>query len=88
MPVVYLANGATVTFSCGEFDPESMFNLRKRIEQGKQIGPRLLTSGPYFGRARPGWRGKKDPQEIRDEVDFWVSKGVGGFKAKAIDPTR
>ena len=85
MPVIYLANGATVTFSCGEFEPEKMFRLRQRIEQGKQIGPRLLTSGPYFGRARPSWRGKKDPQEIRDEVDFWASKGVGGFKAKAID---
>ena len=86
MPVIYLANGATVTFSCGEFDPEGMFKLRKSIEQGKQIGPRLLNSGPYFGRARPGWRGKKDAQEIRDEVDFWASKGVGGFKAKTIDP--
>ena len=86
MPVIYLANGATVTFSCGEFDPEEMFKLRKRIEQGKQLGPRLLNSGPYFGRARPGWRGKKDAQEIRDEVDFWASKGVGGFKAKAIGP--
>lgn len=86
MPVVYLANGATVTFSCGEFAPEEMFKLRKRIESGEQTGPRLLTSGPYFGRARPGWRGKKEAQEIRDEVDFWASKGVGGFKAKAIDP--
>ena len=85
MPVIYLANGATVTFSCGEFDPEGMFKLRKRIEQGEQLGPRLLNSGPYFGRARPDWRGKKDAQEIRDEVDFWASKGVGGFKAKAID---
>ena len=85
MPVVYLANGATVTFSCGEFDPERMYQLRKRIEEGKQTGPRLITSGPYFGRARPGWRGKKDPREIREEVDYWAAKGVGGFKAKAID---
>lgn len=85
MPIIYLANGATVTFSCGEFDPEAMYQLRKRIEAGKQIGPRLITSGPYFGRARPGWRGSKDPQEIRDEVDYWAGKGVGGFKAKGID---
>ena len=86
MPVVYLANGATVTFSCGEFDPEGMYNLRKRIEDGQQIGPRLITSGPYFGRARPGWRGTKPEQEIRAEVDFWADRGVGGFKAKSIDP--
>ena len=86
MPTLYLANGATVTFSCGEFDPEGMYELRRRIESGEQIGPRLLTSGPYFGRARPGWRGEKPEKEIREEVDFWAGKGVGGFKAKAIDP--
>ncbi len=86
MPILYLANGVTVTFSCGEFKPEAMYDLRKRIEGGEQLGPRLLNSGPYFGRARPGWRGQKPEQEIRDEVDFWAEKGVGGFKAKAIDP--
>ena len=86
MPIVYLANGATVTFSCGEFDPESMMKLRKRIEAGEQIGPKLITSGPYFGRARPGWRVDKPEQEIRDEVDLWAKLGSGGFKAKSIDP--
>ena len=85
MPVIYLANGATVTFSCGEYDPESMLKLRKDIESGEKIGPRLITSGPYFGRARPGWRRDKPEQEIRDEVDFWAAQGTGGFKAKAID---
>ena len=86
MPIIYLANGATVTFSCGEFAPEKMHALRKRIESGEQIGPKLLNSGPYFGRARPGWARDKSEQEIRDEVDFWAGKGVGGFKAKTIDP--
>lgn len=85
MPIVYLANGATVTFSCGEFEPERMQELREKIAAGEQIGPRLVTSGPYFGRARPGWRGKSE-QEIRDEVDYWASRGTGGFKAKSIDP--
>ncbi|MEM7782307.1 MAG: amidohydrolase family protein [Planctomycetota bacterium] len=87
MPVIYLANGATVTFSCGEFDPIQMNRLRKRIESGTQVGPRLLNSGPYFGRARPGWPRNGMPEsKIREEVDFWVGKGVAGFKAKAIDP--
>lgn len=83
-PVVYLANGATVTFSCGEFDPEGMLALRKRIDAGTQIGPRLLNSGPYFGRARPGWDPGITPEGIHAEVDFWAAQGVGGFKAKAI----
>ncbi|MCH2182154.1 MAG: amidohydrolase family protein [Mariniblastus sp.] len=86
IPIQYLANGVTVTFSCGEFRPEEMQKLRKRIEQGAQVGPRLINSGPYFGRARPTWRGIKPEEEIRQEVDFWVAQGVGGFKAKAISP--
>ncbi len=87
MPIVYLANGVTVTFSCGEFDPENMLQLRKRIESGQQIGPHLINSGPYFGRARPSWKGEKPEDEIRSEVDYWAEQGVGGFKAKAISPS-
>jgi imidazolonepropionase-like amidohydrolase len=86
MPVVYLANGVTVTFSCGEFDPEKMEDLRKRIDSSEQVGPKLINSGPYFGRARPGWRGEKPESEIREEVDYWAGRGVGGFKAKQIAP--
>ena len=86
VPIVYLANGVTSTFSCGEFDPAAMEKLRKQIQKGEKIGPNLINSGPYFGRARPGWRGEKTKQEIFDEVDFWANRGVGGFKAKAIGP--
>lgn len=87
MPVVYLANGATVTFSAGEYDPEGMDALRKRIESGEQIGPKLLTSGPYFGRVRKGWpREGKPADEIRADVDLWAKRGVAGFKAKVINP--
>ncbi len=84
IPIQYLANGATVTFSCGEYDPEQMLQLRKDIESGKKVGPRLLNSGPYFGIARRPWHA--DPQQVRDEVDFWAEQGVGGLKAKLIDP--
>lgn len=85
MPTVYLANGVTVTFSAGEYDPDGMLALRKRIESGEQVGPRLLNSGPYFGRVRRGWRGITEEQ-VRQDVDTWAERGVGGFKAKAIGP--
>lgn len=84
VPIQYLANGVTVTFSCGEYDPEGMLQLRKDIESGKKIGPKLLNSGPYFGIARRPWHA--DPEQVRAEVDFWAEQGVGGFKAKLIDP--
>ena len=75
----------SVTFSAGEYDPDGMLQLRKRIETGQQVGPRLLNSGPYFGRVRRGWRNITDDQ-IRRDVDTWAERGVGGFKAKAIGP--
>ena len=84
IPIQYLANGVTVTFSCGEYLPEQMLQLRKDIESGVKIGPRLLNSGPYFGIVRRPWHA--DPQQVREEVDFWAAKGVGGLKAKLIDP--
>ncbi|GAB5405625.1 MAG: amidohydrolase family protein [Aureliella sp.] len=86
MPVLYLASGATVTFSAGEFDPGGMVRLREKIETGEQIGPRLITSGPYFGRARPGWDAKRPEEQLRKEIRYWVKQGAGGFKAKSIDP--
>ncbi len=85
MPTVYLANGATVTFSAGEYDPEGMQQLRQDIESGKKLGPRLINSGPYFGRARPTWGRKRDKADIVADVKKWAPL-VGGFKAKAIRP--
>lgn len=45
----------TATFPAGEMDPNVMHDLRVRIENGREPGPRLLNSGPYFGTARPAW---------------------------------
>jgi imidazolonepropionase-like amidohydrolase len=84
-PIIFLANGITSTFPGGEVDPEGMLGARRRIERGEQIGPRILSSGPYFGTARPGWRHADwTADRIRAEVDTWAAKGARGFKAKGI----
>ena len=84
-PIIFLANGITSTFPGGEVDPEGMMAARQRIERGEQAGPRILSSGPYFGTARPGWRNADwTPDRIRAEVDTWAAKGARGFKAKGI----
>jgi imidazolonepropionase-like amidohydrolase len=67
-------------------DPNVMHDLRVRIENGAEPGPRLLNSGPYFGTARPGWDRDITAQQIYDEVDHWAELGVKGFKAKGITP--
>jgi len=84
-PLIFLGNGVTSTFPAGEVDPEGMMGARRRIERGEQIGPRILSSGPYFGSARPGWQSAVEtPEQIRNEVDEWAARGVLGFKAKGI----
>src|SRR5690606_11455779 len=84
-PILFLANGVTSTFPAGEIDPEGMMAARRRIELGERIGARILSSGPYFGTARPGWRAADHtPEKIRQEVDEWAARGVRGFKAKGI----
>ena len=88
-PVVYLANGVTSTFPAGEYDPEDMAALRERVDRGGKPGPRIYNSGPYFGSVRKGWDPDKlTPDSIYAEVDYWVSRGVKGFKAKGIGPVQ
>lgn len=83
-PLLYLANGATTTFTAGEMQPAKMRKLRRAIDRGERRGPRILNAGPYFGRARPDWDTTRTPPSIRNEVDFWAERGVEHFKAKRI----
>jgi imidazolonepropionase-like amidohydrolase len=85
-PSLFLANGVTATFPAGEMNPDSMRALRISIDDGREPGPRLLNSGPYFGTARPGWNRNITAQQIDSEVDYWATMGVKGFKAKGITP--
>jgi len=85
-PLIFLANGVTSTFPAGEYDPEGMMEARKRIDSGRQIGPRIFNSGPYFGTARRGWNANATAEDIYRDVDEWAARGVRGFKAKGISP--
>ncbi|HEY9225242.1 MAG TPA: hypothetical protein VIP11_01260, partial [Gemmatimonadaceae bacterium] len=70
-PLIFLANGVTSTFPGGEYDPEGMMAVRKRIDAGEQIGPRIYNSGPYFGTARSGWKQNATAADIYRDVDEW-----------------
>jgi len=83
-PLLFLANGATTTFTAGEMQPEKMRRVRRAIGRGERIGPRILTSGPYFGKARPGWDPTRTSASIRREVNRWAARGVEHFKAKRM----
>jgi imidazolonepropionase-like amidohydrolase len=86
-PVLFLANGVTSTFPAGEVDPAEARRGRERIAAGEIPGPRIFSSGPYWGTARPGWRHEAmTPDSIRREAAWWALQGVRGFKAKGIRP--
>jgi len=86
-PVLFLANGVTSTFPAGEVDPEEARRGRRRIASGELPGPRIYSSGPYWGSARPGWVAEAmTPDSIRREATFWALNGVRAFKAKGIRP--
>ncbi|MSR07890.1 MAG: amidohydrolase [Gemmatimonadetes bacterium] len=85
--VVFLANGVTTTFPAGEFQPEEMIALRDRVERGEQPGPRIFSSGPYYGTARAGWRQDLTADSIRKDIDYWVSRGMKSIKAKGPSAT-
>ena len=84
-PVLFLANGVTSTFPAGEVDPAEARRGRARVASGEIPGPRIYSSGPYWGSARPGWSHEAmTPDSIRKEATYWALSGVRGFKAKGI----
>lgn len=83
-PLLYLANGITTIFTCGEVDPEAVLAYKENVATGKSAGPRILNSGPYFGDQAPNWREDYTESDIYAIVDEWASKGVDGFKARDI----
>ncbi len=86
-PVLFLANGVTSTFPAGEVDPAEARRGRERIASGELPGPRIYSSGPYWGNARPGWRHEEMTSDsIRREAAFWALAGARAFKAKGIRP--
>ena len=85
-PVIYLANGVTTTFTAGELNPYDILELKKAINRGDRIGPRLLNAGPYFGPTNPKWSKTDSAIDVRAQVDKWAALGVDGFKAKRVTP--
>ena len=80
--VIYLANGVTSTFPAGEYNPEEMLEMRRRIDRGEQIGPRIYNSGPYYGQSMPRDATRED---VFDRVDRWAALGARSLKAKRIN---
>lgn len=83
-PRLYLANGVTTIRTTGSIEPYTDLELKKWIDAGKWIGPKMWVTGPYLeGKDAfiPQLHQIESPEKAREMVDFWVAQGVTSFKA-------
>lgn len=79
---LYLASGVTTIQTCGAALPDREIAIANRIAKGEQLGPDVITSGPYF----TGEGGNasmiipRNEQHIRDTMQYWIKRGVSWFK--------
>ncbi|HWG49518.1 MAG TPA: amidohydrolase family protein [Candidatus Acidoferrales bacterium] len=83
-PRLYLALGVTTIRTTGAVEPYLDLELKKAIDQGKQVGPHINVSGPYLegpGSFAEQMHALKDPEDARRTVEYWIYEGVQSFKA-------
>jgi imidazolonepropionase-like amidohydrolase len=83
-PRLYLACGVTTARTAGSLEPYTDLNIKKMIDDGRMIGPKLNVTGPYL-EGPPGtgvqMHQLSGPDEARDMVNYWAGLGAGSFKA-------
>jgi len=83
-PRLYLAGGVTTIRTTGSVEPYTDLELKKAIDAGTAIGPKMHVTGPYFegpGSFTPQMHELKDAEDARRTAEYWVAEGVTSFKA-------
>lgn len=82
-PKLYLAGGVTTLRTAGAENPMYDLNLKRRIDKGVAIGPRMFVTGPMFNDASGGFLGDfviSDYEGGRKATAFWADQGCTSFK--------
>jgi len=82
-PKLYLAAGVTTIRTAGAEYPMYDLNLKRRIDNGKAIGPRIFVTGPMFNDSSGGFLGDfiiSNYEEARKATAFWADLGCTSFK--------
>ncbi len=83
-PLLYLASGVTTIRTTGANNPYAELNLRKGIESGLFVGPRIFITGPYLTGPGNGpgssMVGLNNEEEARRVVAYWAQEGVSWLK--------
>ena len=83
-PRLYLALGVTTIRTTGSVEPYNDLEIKKLIDSGRMIGPKMHVTAPYLegrGSFTPVMHELTGPEDARRMVNFWADQGATSFKA-------
>jgi imidazolonepropionase-like amidohydrolase len=83
-PRLYLACGVTSMRTTGSVEPYTDLNIKKLIDAGRAVGPKMHVTGPYLdgvGSFATQFHVLKDADDARRMVNLWADEGATSFKA-------
>src|SRR5688500_17560894 len=83
-PRLYLALGVTTIRTTGNVVPYTDLEIKKLIDSGRMIGPKMHITAPYFegeGSFTPVMHVLTGAEDARRMVNFWADQGATSFKA-------
>jgi len=96
-PRLFLANGVTTIRTTGSYEPYADLEIKRAIDQGKMIGPKINVTGPYLvdgkfeqiqlhkpnGPEQIQIHKLSGPEDAVRTVNYWADEGMTSFKAYA-----
>src|SRR6266850_5160849 len=82
-PRLYLALGVTTIRTAGSVAPFTDLEIKRLIDSGKMIGPKMHITAPYLegvGAFTPVMHELTGPEDARRMVNFWADEGATSFK--------
>ena len=81
-PRLYLGCGVTSIRTAGSMEPYADLTLKKWIDEGRMVGPRMHVTGPYLENSTtfPQMHDLSGPDDARKTVEYWADEGVTSFK--------
>ena len=82
-PRLYLALGVTTIRTTGSVVPYTDLEIKKLIDAGRMIGPKMHITAPYLegrGAFTPVMHQLTGPDDARRMVNFWADSGATSFK--------
>ena len=82
-PRLYLALGVTTIRTTGSVAPYTDLEIKRLIDSGRMIGPKMHITAPYLegaGAFTPVMRELTGADDARRMVNFWADQGATSFK--------